>query len=591
MPHTAEPLPLLLWESFDDEEMGERCLCPHPARWILKTAPACLEAAFYSADTHACFGILLQEGTDGERLRLCVDVAASEARLERSRVDQSETLASTALQLPQGTDDLHLFMRIALRQDVFICSFLDLQQDWRVPIKPPSITNIGIFASTGEQTRCRLLRAWSQIPDWNGRDQVEPMWGAQHIWTKFQQRHVGNHDRSYWGWVTIWGAVQLRCYDHGQKCFGPIETVYHYPGRLRWPYDDHHPPGIYVHNDGHVWVWIQSHKSQDPFLLLRSRNPEDISSWREPIDMNTQQDAPPGGVYPRAYCASNNDVLLFHRCGGSNDGEWYLRRSSDGGQNWDAQKIIDNSEGHVYQFIRQDPRDPDHLVLIGNHKDTSIRPFSWRRIYTWETRDAGQTFQTVTDQQRLSLPVKRSDLEVVHDGASHQLFVMDQAIDADGTSVIIAAHCDEPDHEYLAFRWRADSWQQTRICSNRSWPPNARYNQQVWRPAGGSINPHDTSEICIAVAEDSMHEIQSWRMNEEGDWHKTADITSDSCVSNFRPVYIENAHPDDWQLLWHSGNFYGTTPAPHKGRHFDRFDDVQIINELLQPMIKRRSTE
>lgn len=550
-----------------------------------------VECALHSRRRDTVFGLRLRAtGDQGYDLRVNLVENRLEL-LERDGADASP-VTGVAIPVPEDIADFHAFLVVDDTGEDLVCRLLDLDITLKASDGGQAFANR--FAGTSgvlltgigvEGASCRVLRVWSEVPEWDGRRHVEPAWGAQHIWTKVTQRHVGRRDRTYWGWTTVWGAVQVQWYDHGEGRFGPIDTIYRHPGKVRWAYDDHHPPGIYVHDDGHVWAWIQSHKSADPFILLRSERPEDVSAWRPPVDMNAYPDAEKGGVYPRAHRLSNGDVVLFHRVGGSGDGEWYVRRSTDDGDTWDCTKILDNSEGHVYQFVRQDPNDPDRFVLVGNHKDVTTTPNSWRRIYVWETVDGGRTFRTLTDRRPIPIPAKRTDLEPVFTDATHQLFATAQAIRPDGTPLILAGYRDDPDHATVCLSHRNGEWVMTTIAPNLTWPGSGSYKENVWRPSGGDVNPRDTNEITLSLAVGGVHEIQRWRTDDDGrTWHKVADLTRGSRVKNFRPRYVENGHPEDWNLMWHSGEFYGTTEVAGGGRHFDRFDDVMLVNERVAGM-------
>jgi len=610
-PVLAERYPLALWESFDHPdgttavdlgftqaagstlfvETGELTSSGGGGSVLqdLGLRPERVESMFYPSDSNGNGALLVRAEDLDNNYLVKLDVTNERFELYEVVGGVRTLLADAAIPFIANPKSWHGTIVVDDTGTDLVCRLLDYSLTIRASDGGADFNNdhldatsIGLKNFGSDKVRCRFLRAWKEIPAWDGVDQVAPAWGAQHIWTKVQQRYVGTHDRTYWGWATVWGSVEMRWYDHGLKQFGPIETIYRYPGDVTWAYDDHHPPGIYVHDDGRVWAWIQSHKSDDPFILLRSQNPEDISAWQPAVDMTTFGGAPASGVYPRAHRVANGDVLLFHRVGGSSSGEWHLRRSTDDGQTWDNTKIIDNSEGHVYQFIRQDPADPDHIVLVGNHKDTATNPDSWRRAYVWETTDGGASFQTLTDDQPIALPASRSDLEPVFLDATHQLFVTGQAIRPDGTPMILAAYRDDPNHEIVALFYDAGQWRLATIAPSIEWPGSVNYAAPVWRPSGGDVNPADPDEVAIAVAVNGVHEIQRWRTDDGGySWAKTAEVTRNSVVKNFRPRYVENAHPSDWNLLWHGGEFYGTTVVPSGGRHFDRYDDVLILNELL----------
>lgn len=611
VPEQAQAYPFSYWEAFDYPDgtradaialtpVGDRALyvengeltsdSAEAAMVTLEARPARVETSFYPSTAKAKAELWVRVRDAQNYYRVEVDVSAKRFSLFEVVDGKATLLDAVDIPYQDQAKGYHASLVVEDNGEDLVAQLLDFSLTLRASQGGDDFGNrfldahkIGVGSVGAKGSRCRYLRAWEYVPEWNGKDWVEPAWGAQHIWTKVQQRYVGEHDRTYWGWATPWGGVQMRWYDHGIKQFGPIETVYRYPGTMNWAYDDHHPPGIYIHDDGRVWIWIQSHKSNDPFILLRSEQPEDITAWQEPIDMTAGQGAPPSGVYPRAYRAGNGDVLLFHRVEGSNNGEWHLRRSSDDGATWSNQKILDNAQGHVYQFIRQNPNDADHFVLVGNHKDITTTPYSWRRIYAWETRDAGKTFQTLTTGKKIELPASREDLEPVFTDATHQLFVTGQAIRPDGTPMILAGYKNDPEHEIVSLYLKDGQWRMTTVSPNREWPGSANYAEKTWRPSGGDINPLDTDEIAIAVAVDGVHEIQLWRTSDGGDtWRHESDITKNSVVKNFRPRYIENAHPTDWNLLWHAGEFYGTTPAIDSGgQHFDRYDDVLMLNKLL----------
>jgi len=615
----AEPMPIDYWESFDHADGttaaeieftgidGDPLYCETGeltsdgsggAIVDIFMRPERVEASFFPSTASAKAGLMVRCVDADNYYLVKVDVPAKKLQIFERAAGGSVLLDEASIPFPNGAKGYHSAIVVSDDGTDLIAELLDFNVTVRASDGGANFNNlflnadkIGLKAIGADNSRCRYLRAWENVPDWDGVNHVTPAWGAQHIWTKVQERYVGNHDRTYWGWATIWGTVEMRYYDHTLKEFGPIEEIYRYPGGVTWAYDDHHPPGIYVHDDGRVWAWIQSHKSDDPFILLRSENPEDISSWQTPVNMNTQPGAPSGGVYPRAYRVANGDVLLFHRVGGSNDGEWHMRRSSDDGDTWSNTKIIDNSEGHVYQFIRQNPNNRDHLVLVGNHKDANTDPKSWRRAYVWETTDGGTTFQTVTTNQPISLPASRTDLEPVFADATHQLFITGQAIKLDGTPLILAGYQDNPNHQIVALYWDGNAWQMNKVADSVEWPGSVNYAQAVWRPSGGDVNPQNTNEIVIAVAVDGVHEIQRWLTDDGGaTWSKSEDVTRNSIVKHFRPRYVENAHPDDFNLLWHAGEFYGTTDAIDSGgRHFDRYDDVLIVNELLVDTVPNRS--
>jgi hypothetical protein len=84
--------------------------------------------------------------------------------------------------------------------------------------------------------------------------------------------YQGAHRRTYVGWVSGAGDIQVGSYDHdtGQRV---VTTV-----KARFQIDDHANPSLLVRPDGRLMVFWSGHFGSAMYYR-RSVNPEDISSW------------------------------------------------------------------------------------------------------------------------------------------------------------------------------------------------------------------------------------------------------------------------------------------------------------------------
>jgi hypothetical protein len=96
--------------------------------------------------------------------------------------------------------------------------------------------------------------------------------------------HQGLHRRTFVGWVTSSGDVQVGSYDHDTGV-RVVATV-----KARFQVDDHANPSLLVRPDGHLLIFWSGHGGGTMYSR-RSAQPEEIGSW-EPertVPTNTRE--------------------------------------------------------------------------------------------------------------------------------------------------------------------------------------------------------------------------------------------------------------------------------------------------------------
>ena len=125
--------------------------------------------------------------------------------------------------------------------------------------------------------------------------------------------HEGAHRRTYTGWVSRDGSVQVASFDHdtGQRTIATLKA--------RLQIDDHNNPSILVRPDGRLLVFWSTHAGPTMWYR-RSARPEDVSAWEPERVFPTNTPGSRGYTYPNPVqlSAEGNRVYLFWRGGNFN---------------------------------------------------------------------------------------------------------------------------------------------------------------------------------------------------------------------------------------------------------------------------------
>ena len=93
--------------------------------------------------------------------------------------------------------------------------------------------------------------------------------------------HEGVHRRTYTGWMTKDGRLQVGTYDHDT---GSIESL---TLKEEWDIDDHNTPSFLVLPGGRLTAFYARHNKVGLFARTTSR-PEDISAWDSEVIVSNE---------------------------------------------------------------------------------------------------------------------------------------------------------------------------------------------------------------------------------------------------------------------------------------------------------------
>jgi hypothetical protein len=260
--------------------------------------------------------------------------------------------------------------------------------------------------------------------------------------------HEGMHRRTYTGWVTTDGSIQVASFDHdtGQRVIATL--------RVRLQIDDHDTPSILVRPDGRLLVFWSTHAGPTMWYR-RSARPEDVTAWEPERVFPTNTPGTLGFTYPNPVqlSAEANRIYLFWRGGNFNPS---FSTSGDG-TTWSAARTL-----------ILNPTDRPNVKYASNGRDTIAMAFTQAHPRAGRTniyyaayraralrRADGSVISTMAD-----LPISPSEGEQVYDWqTSGKAWVHDVALDAAGYPVIVyAAFPSDTDHRYRYARWDGSRW-------------------------------------------------------------------------------------------------------------------------------------
>ena len=100
----------------------------------------------------------------------------------------------------------------------------------------------------------------------------------------------GKRNRTYAGWVTRHGDLQIGAYDHATSRSEVVTLKNH------WEIDDHDSPSILVLPDRRLMVFYTRHNLIGLYSQTTTR-PEDISAWDPEITVVVKAGNPEGLTY------------------------------------------------------------------------------------------------------------------------------------------------------------------------------------------------------------------------------------------------------------------------------------------------------
>jgi rhamnogalacturonyl hydrolase YesR len=370
-------------------------------------------------------------------------------------------------------------------------------------------------------------------------------------------RYVGQHDRTYAGWVGSRGDIVVGWLDNRT---GEVRS--HVVAR-RFERDDHANPSLRILPDGRLIVFYSKHA--DSVMRLRvSTQSEDISAWsdEQQLALNDPAQLKPGHpnatCYPNPIALDGDRVALLWR--GTN---WKpcIAFSEDGGLTWGKGRVMLTEPGagagnrpYLKAALARDLGDGPgiHLAFTTGHPRNeplnSVHYLLYRsgRFF----RADGSVVGTLDD-----MPIAPSSCDVVYDAKETgvRAWVWDVAEDERGRPVIAYTRLpDETRHVYHVARFDGTQWQDSALVDGGAWFPQTQAGKVEREPhySGGIVLDHDDPRAAyLSRPVLGVFEIERWRR--EGATWTGEPVTAGSRYDNVRPFVVRH-HPGGAgpRVLW-----------------------------------------
>ncbi|AZM49603.1 hypothetical protein DMB38_30925 [Streptomyces sp. WAC 06738] len=356
--------------------------------------------------------------------------------------------------------------------------------------------------------------------------------------------HRGTHRRTYVGYITAAGDINVTQYDHDT---GGSTTSTLISG---FQIDDHNNPSIIIRH-GRVVVFFSGHGG-DKMYYRRSVAAEDISQGWEPLKtVPTNIAGGWGYTYPNPVelAAEGKKLYLFWRGGNANP----TYSTTTGGDVWTpAQSLVDVPGQRPYVKIASNDTDTIHFAFTDGHPrnvDTGIYYMYYRN---------GSLFRA--DGSRigpLGTPVTPDQTTCVYDFASGggKAWIHDIADDGDGRPVLTyAVFPTDTDHRYHYARFDGSAFTDYELTA-----AGDSISEDTSEPnySGGITLDHDDPSVVLLSREiGKVNEIERWTTPDHGaTWRKKA-ITAGSGEPQVRPVSprgLPSGEP--LGVLWMAGRY------------------------------------
>jgi rhamnogalacturonyl hydrolase YesR len=377
--------------------------------------------------------------------------------------------------------------------------------------------------------------------------------------------HEGTSRKTYIGWVTGTGAVQIGSYDHDT---GRVQVA---TLRDSLEADDHSAPAILVRPDDRLMVFYSPHcrtipestpggKSIEGMFCRTSERPEDVSSWGDEVRLEMNTGEAFGWTYPTTaqLAGEGNRIYLFWRGGNGQP----LLALSDNGTDWLFGGTF-LTTGGIRPYFKVDTDGLGTIDVAFTRGHPSVEPENG--IYYVRYRDGaiyradGRKIKDMWD-----LPLEPGECDTVYDGrGAGRAWLWDVASDSLGNPVIVyAVFPSEDDHRYRYARWDGTRWYDTEIVAAGRWFPRnglEGLSQQVYYSGGIALDHSDPRVVYLSRPTASVFEIERWVTKDGGRTWWSEPVTCHSGDSNVRPIVPEGHAPGGPEVAWMHGDYRGYT--------------------------------
>lgn len=392
-------------------------------------------------------------------------------------------------------------------------------------------------------------------------------------WCWFQDPRAvyveGKHKRTYAGWMTRNGRLQIGAYDH------ETNSVEYYTLKADWDADDHNSNSFLVLPDKRLMVFYARHDKNGLFCRT-TRKPEDISIWENEVTVSNS----PRTTYSQpVYLSDEGRIYLFWR--GSS---WKPTFAwSTDGLNWSDPRILIQEKGREaikirpYMKVASDGKATIHFAFTDGHP--IVEPLN--SIYYMRYRKG--VFQKA-DGTNLgdinSLPIRPGMSDIVYDSKKTKIraWIWDIALDKNGRPVIAYTRLPQKtDHRYHYACWTGDRWLDAEITPAGKWFPQTRTRRAESEPyySGGIALDHaHPSVVYLSRQVNGVFELEKWITPDHGKTWSVTAITRNSKYPNVRPVVPRGYPGGPDHVLWMYGPYV----------HYTRYDTaIRMLGPEARP--------
>lgn len=366
-------------------------------------------------------------------------------------------------------------------------------------------------------------------------------------WCWFQDpraiRYEGDHDRTYVGWITRSGDVQVGQYDHSQSRMTATTTLHEDYER-----DDHDDPTFALRPDGRLIVFYTRHSG--PAVNYRvSEEPEDVEAFgpEQSIEPGTN----PRVTYPNPRWI-DGDLHLFVR----NNGSVVTLVSTDAGETWGDQRELISTGGEgwcVYSKLSRARDGEVHLGLthaMGGGNNPHLHVYHARFDGEVLRSSDGSVLGRVSEG---TLPVSIYETTPVFDSETtgDDAWIWDCSTIGGVPQLVYSQLVSEDDHRYRYARWTDDGWEEELLCHGGRHIVSGENNEERYY-SGGVVLDHDEPGVCYAsVGSHDSSALERYERVEDG-WRVSP--VADADAQNVRPMVPWNK-ASDLRVCWLHGEY------------------------------------
>jgi len=370
-------------------------------------------------------------------------------------------------------------------------------------------------------------------------------------------RAVNKNGKTYAGWVTAGGSVQVGALDNASGRV-QISTLH-----AKYQIDDHNNPALLFLPDGRLRAFFSMHAGPDMNARVTCR-PFDISEW-EPVrklDLYGGPRTRQSITYPNLaqLSAESNAVYMFWR-----GDHWKptMSRSADYGVTWSpgqeiVRRTVNGGDGNrPYVKIASDGKDRIHMIFTDGHVDREPHNSVYYACYhdgAFYKADGTR----IADVGQLPFEPDRADCVYDAKKSGVRAWVWDLALDAGGNPVIVYARYPAPeDHRYHYARWDGKQWRDSEMCAAGRWFPQTPPGKTEPQPyySGGLVLDHaDPSTVYLSRQVKGVFEIEKWVTPDRGGTWKSEALTAGSKHDNVRPYVVIGHDATSPTVLWMNNN-------------------------------------